>query len=150
MKNNIITDIKAIEIIDNRGNPTIRSYVTISDQFVGVADVPSGSSTGSFEAKELRDGEQRYNGMGVRQAIENIHDKIKPQLIHRDGVNQKLIDHVLIDSDGSDDKSQLGANAILGVSLATAKAAAQACGLPLYRYLNAGGCTFTGTPGLFN
>ena len=138
MKSNQITDIRALEIIDNRGNPTIRTYVTIENHFIGIADVPSGSSTGSFEAKELRDGEQRYNGMGVRKAIQNIETKIKPALCGIEGINQRNIDHLLNALDGTENKSKLGANAILGVSLATAKAAAQACHLPLYRYLNAG------------
>ena len=120
-----ITEIKALEIIDNRGNPTIRTSVTVDGIFVGVADVPSGSSTGSFEAKELRDGGRRYNGMGVKKAIDNIQEKIAPALIGRDSTNQRAIDRMMIDIDGTQDKSRLGANAILGVSLATAKAAAQ-------------------------
>ena len=139
MKTNQITNIRAIEIMDNRGNPTVRTYVTIDDQFIGVADVPSGSSTGSFEAQELRDGEKRYFGMGVRKAIHNIEFKITPVLCGVEGINQRRIDQMLIELDGSDQKSNLGANAILGVSLAVMKAAALACGLPLYRYLNAGG-----------
>jgi enolase len=138
VKINQITDIRAIEIMDNRGNPTVRSYVTVDDQFIGVADVPSGSSTGSFEAQELRDGEKRYFGMGVRKAIHNIESKIKPALCGFDSTNQRSIDHLLTELDGSAQKSNLGANAILGVSLAVAKAAALATRLPLYRYLNAG------------
>jgi enolase len=133
-----ITDIRAIEILDNRGNPTIRSYVTIDNRFVGVADVPSGSSTGSFEAKELRDGEKRYNGMGVKTAIGHIVNIIKPALINVHGADQRNVDHLLNELDGTEDKSRLGANAILAVSMAVAKAAAKACRLPLYRYLNAG------------
>ncbi len=124
--------------MDNRGNPTIRTYVTVGDIFTGIADVPSGSSTGSFEAKELRDGGQRYNGMGVKKAIYNIQAEIVPALVGQDSTNQRAIDRIMIDLDGTPDKSRLGANAILGVSLATAKAAAQALGLPLYRYLNNG------------
>ena len=138
VKTNEITDIKAIEIIDNRGNPTVRTYVTIGHHFIGIADVPSGSSTGSFEALELRDGEKRYNGMGVRKVIHNIESKIKPAMSGLDGTNQRNIDYLLSALDGTENKSKLGANAILGVSLAVAKAAAQACQLPLYRYLNAG------------
>ena len=137
MQSKQITDVRAIEIIDNRGNPTIRTYVTINHRFIGVADVPSGSSTGSFEAKELRDGEKRYNGMGVRRVIQNIKDTIKPAILEVDGTNQRNIDHILNALDGTENKSNLGANAILGVSLAVAKAAAQTYGLPLYRYLNA-------------
>ncbi len=138
MKSNQITDIQAIEIIDNRGNPTVRAAVTIADHFTGVADVPCGSSTGSFEAKELRDGGKRFNGMGVLTAVSNVAKTIKPALIGFDGTNQRRIDALLNELDGTEDKSNLGANAILGVSMATAKAAAMACGLPLYRYLNAG------------
>lgn len=133
-----ITGIKSLEIMDNRGNPTIRTYITVDDFHTGIADVPSGSSTGSFEAKELRDGESRYNGMGVRQAIENIHTQIAPVLLGQDPTRQRNIDRIMIDLDGTPDKSRLGGNAILGVSLATAKAAALALGLPLYRYLNNG------------
>ncbi len=96
MKTNQITDISAIEIMDNRGNPTVRTYVTIDDHFTGVADVPSGSSTGSFEAQELRDGEKRYFGMGVRKAIHNIESKIKPVLCGVEGTNQRNIDALLI------------------------------------------------------
>ncbi len=138
MKSDKITDIKAIEIIDNRGNPTIRAYVTINQYFIGIADVPSGSSTGSFEAKELRDGGKRYNGMGVRTAIQNIETVIKPTLVGVQGTHQRNIDYILNKLDGTDNKSKLGANAILGVSLAAARAAAQSCHLPLYRYLNSG------------
>lgn len=138
MRSNQITDIRAIEIIDNRGNPTIRTYATIDHDYIGIADVPSGSSTGSFEAKELRDGEKRYNGMGVRTAIKNIETTIKSTLLGVEGTNQRHIDYMLNELDGTENKSKLGANAILGVSLAVAKAAAQSSHLPLYRYLNAG------------
>jgi len=133
-----ITGIKTLEIMDNRGNPTIRTYVTVDEYFTGTADVPSGSSTGSFEAKELRDGETRYSGMGVRTAIEHIKTEIMPALMGQDPANQRAIDRIMIDLDGTPDKSRLGGNAILGVSLATAKAAALALGLPLYQYLNNG------------
>ena len=137
MRSSLITDIRALEIMDNRGNPTVRTYVTINDQYTGVADVPSGSSTGSFEAKEIRDGEKRYHGMGVRTAVSNIEKKIKPALLGMDGCCQRAVDLKLNGLDGTENKAKLGGNAILGVSLATAKAAAQSCGLPLYRYLNA-------------
>lgn len=133
-----ITDIKAIEIIDNRGNPTIRAYVVADNTYTGIADVPSGSSTGSFEAVELRDGEDRYNGKGVKRAIDNILNIIRPALIGRDVTNQRQIDTQLNELDGTKNKSKLGANAILAVSLAVAKSAVQICRLPLYRYLNAG------------
>ena len=132
-----ITDIKAREIIDNRGTPTIRAYVCVADQFWGRADVPCGSSTGTYEAKELRDGDSRYGGKGVRKAIRNIQEIIFPKLRGMDATRQREIDYAMIELDGTDDKSKLGANAILGVSLAVAKAAAAACRLPLYKYLNA-------------
>jgi len=138
MKSDKITDIRAFEILDNRGNPTIRCHVTIDHEFVGIADVPSGSSTGSFEAKEIRDGEKRYNGMGVRKAIGNIESIIKPALINAHGANQRNVDYLLNALDRTKDKSRLGGNAILAVSLAAAKAGANFCHLPLYRYLNAG------------
>ncbi len=138
MKSDKITDIRAMEILDNRGNPTIRSYITIDNRFVGIADVPSGSSTGSYEAKEIRDGGSRYNGMGVKTAIGHIENIIKPNLIGVNGTNQRHIDYLLNEMDGTNDKSKLGGNAILAVSLAVAKAAAKYCHLPLYRYLNAG------------
>lgn len=138
MNSDQITDISAIEILDNRGNPTIRAYVTIDQRVTGVADVPSGSSTGSFEAKELRDGGRRYNGMGVKTAIGHIETVIKPALMGVHGANQRHIDYLLNQLDGTKDKSRLGGNAILAVSLAVAKAAAKWCRLPLYRYLNAG------------
>ena len=135
-KSDQITDIRAIEILDNRGNPTIRCYVTIDHRFTGTADVPSGSSTGSFEAKELRDGGKRYNGMGVKTAIGHIDNIINPALIGVHGANQRNIDYLLNKLDGTKNKSKLGGNAILAVSLAVAKAAAKWCHLPLYRYLN--------------
>ncbi len=132
-----ISDIKAREIIDNRGTPTIRAYVCVGDQFWGRADVPCGSSTGTYEAKELRDGDSRYRGKGVRKALHNIQEIIFPKLRGMDATKQREIDHIMIALDGTGDKSKLGANAILGVSLAVAKAAAAACRLPLYKYLNA-------------
>ena len=138
MNRHCITGIKTLEIMDNRGNPTIRTYVTVDECFTGIADVPSGSSTGSFEAKEIRDGGNRYNGMGVRTAINHINTEITPALTGLAPTNQRAIDRIMIDLDGTPDKSRLGGNAILGVSLAVAKAAALALGLPLYRYLNSG------------
>ena len=132
-----ISTIKAREIIDNRGCPTIRAYVCVADEFWGQADVPCGSSTGTYEAKELRDGDSRYGGKGVRKATRNILDVIYPRLRGMDATRQREIDEAMIDLDGTDDKSKLGANAILGVSLAVAKAAAAASRLPLYKYLNA-------------
>ncbi len=137
MNTNPLTDIQAYEIIDNRGMPTIRVVVCIDDQFWGHADVPSGSSTGSYEAVELRDGDTRYRGKGVQRAIQNIHGIILPELRGMDAGNQRAIDTRMCELDGTENKSNLGGNAILGVSLAVAQAAANASGKPLYQYLNA-------------
>jgi enolase len=134
-----ITDIKAREIIDNRGMPTIRVHICAGHEHWGRADVPCGSSTGSYEAVEIRDGESRYRGKGVRKAIQNIHEVITPKLAGADVTRQQEIDGLMIDLDGAADKSKLGANAILGVSLAVSRAAAKVCRLPLYRYLNKDG-----------
>jgi enolase len=130
-----ITDIKAREILDSRGNPTVEVDVYTLDGQRGRAMVPSGASTGSKEALELRDQEARYGGKGVRQAINNIHEKIKPCLLGLDVTQQEVIDLKMLELDGTDNKSALGANAILGVSLASAYAAAQVRQSPLYRYL---------------
>ncbi len=132
-----LTDIRAYEIIDNRGMPTIRVAVCIDDHHWGRADVPCGSSTGSYEAVEIRDGGDRYRGKGVRKAIQNIHDIILPRLLGRDATRQRDIDSLMLELDGTDNKSNLGGNAILGVSMAVARAAANACGKTLYKYLNA-------------
>jgi enolase len=137
MRDNILSDIKAYEIIDNRGMPTIRVLACIDSQFWGHADVPSGSSTGSYEAVEIRDGDARYRGKGVLKAIQNIHDIILPELRGQDAGNQRAIDTRMLELDGTANKSNLGGNAILGVSLAVARAAANACGKTLYKYLNA-------------
>ena len=134
-----ITDIRALEIIDNRGRPTIRARVYVEGGHCGMADVPCGSSKGSYEAFDLRDGDERYNGRGVRRAIATIHDEIKPALLGRNVTNQRRLDHIMAELDGTADKSRLGGNAILGVSMAAAQAAADSLGLPLYRYLSAGG-----------
>ena len=131
-----LTDIKAYEIIDNRGMPTIRVAACIDNHHWGRADVPCGSSTGSYEAVEIRDGDDRYRGKGVRKAIQNIHDLILPRLQGRDATRQGDIDYLMLELDGSDNKSNLGANAILGVSMAVARAAANACGKTLYKHLN--------------
>ncbi|MGD8293202.1 MAG: phosphopyruvate hydratase [Desulfobacterales bacterium] len=133
-----LADINALEIIDNRGMPTIRATVQTETGHRGTADVPCGSSTGAYEAREVRDGGSRYQGKGVRQAIRNINEKILPALKGIDITRQREIDLTMCQIDGTSNKSSLGANAILGVSLAAAKAAAACCGLPLYRYLNAG------------
>src|SRR5210317_1236989 len=137
MSENTLSDIKAYEIIDNRGMPTIRVAVCIDNQFWGNADVPSGSSTGSYEAMELRDGDARYRGKGVLKAIQNIHDIILPELRGKDAGDQHAIDTRMLELDGTENKSNLGGNAILGVSLAVSRAAANADGKPLYKYLNA-------------
>ena len=130
-----ITDVHAREVLDSRGNPTVEAVVTVNDSFTGRASVPSGASTGKFEAVELRDGETRYMGLGVEKAVNNVNTKIKDKLIGIDAYNQKLIDHILIDTDGTDNKNNLGANATLSVSMAAARAAADALKMPLYRYL---------------
>lgn len=130
-----IEAIDAREILDSRGRPTVEAQVRLVSGATGLAQVPSGASTGTFEAHELRDGENRYNGKGVLRAVRNVKEKIAPQLIDADALNQSLIDQLMIDRDGSQNKSNLGANAILAVSLAVAKAAAAELELPLYRYL---------------
>ena len=130
-----ITVVHAREVLDSRGNPTVEAVVTVNDCCEGRASVPSGASTGKFEAVELRDGEMRYMGLGVEKAVNNVNTKIKDKLIGVDACNQKLIDHILVDTDGTDNKNNLGANATLSVSMACARAAATAFGMPLYRYL---------------
>jgi enolase len=131
-----IRTIKAREILDSRGNPTIEVQAELSDGATGVAAVPSGASTGKHEAVELRDGDKcRYGGLGVCKAVNNVNDKIAPALAGMAASEQAKIDQKLLELDGTADKSNLGANAILGVSLAAAKAAANSTNLPLYRYL---------------
>lgn len=135
-----ITDVHAREILDSRGNPTVEADVTVETtstgkKTTGRAAVPSGASTGQFEAVELRDGEPRYFGLGVQKAVKHVNDKIAKILIGKNALNQVEIDRCLIVEDGTDDKINLGANAMLSVSLATARAAAKAMELPLYQYL---------------
>jgi len=131
-----ITEVTAREILDSRGNPTIEVEVLLSDGSFGSAAIPSGASTGEHEAVELRDGDKkRYGGKGVTQAVKNVRDVIGPELEGMDPFYQAAIDKLMIELDGTKNKSQLGANAILGVSLAAAKAAANACDMPLYRYI---------------
>jgi enolase len=131
-----IEDITAIEILDSRGNPTVEVEVTLMDGSWGRAAVPSGASTGVHEALELRDGDkQRYSGKGTMKAVENVNDAIADAFLGWDATEQKAIDQALIELDGTPNKGKLGANAILGTSLAVAKAAANALGLPLYRYI---------------
>ena len=125
----------AREILDSRGNPTVEAEVFLDDGARGVAGVPSGASTGVHEAHELRDGGERYLGKGVLKAVENINEKISDEIAGFEADDQRLIDQALIRLDGTDNKSELGANAILGVSIAAAKAAAESAALPLYRYI---------------
>jgi enolase len=128
--------IVAREILDSRGNPTVEVEVGLDDGSIGRAAVPSGASTGAFEAIELRDGDKgRYLGKGVEKAVSNVEDRLAEELVGYEADEQRLIDEKMLDLDGTPDKSDLGANAILGVSLAVAKAAAASAGLPLYRYL---------------
>lgn len=135
-----ITNVHAREVLDSRGNPTVEADVTVETTSIGKkttgrASVPSGASTGQFEAVELRDGEPRYFGLGVQKAVSHVNDKIAKTLIGKNALNQVEIDRCLIEEDGTEDKMNLGANAMLSVSLATARAAAKAMELPLYQYL---------------
>ncbi|HEX8081011.1 MAG TPA: phosphopyruvate hydratase [Jatrophihabitans sp.] len=130
-----IEAVGAREILDSRGNPTVEVEVALDDGTFARAAVPSGASTGAFEAVELRDGDARYGGKGVRKAVAAVLDDIGPELLGFEASEQRLIDAALIDLDGTPDKSKFGANAVLGVSLAVAKAAAASAGLPLFRYL---------------
>ncbi len=132
----VIEDVIGREILDSRGNPTVEVDVFLIDGAVGTAMVPSGASTGAHEAVELRDGDaERYGGKGVLDAVRHINETIRPELLGIDAVDQVSLDRLLIDLDGTPNKSKLGANALLGVSLAVAHAASEAVGLPLYRYL---------------
>ncbi len=131
-----IVDVRAREIMDSRGNPTVEVDVRLADGTLGRAAVPSGASTGAHEAVELRDGDPaRYGGKGVRRAVANVAEHVAPAVVGRDATDQRGLDALLIAIDGTDDRSHLGANAVLGVSLATARAAAAAVGLPLHAYL---------------
>ena len=130
-----IEAVGAREILDSRGNPTIEVEVALDDGTLARAAVPSGASTGAYEAVELRDGGDRYGGKGVQQAVSFVLDTIGPELIGTEASEQRIIDQELIDLDGTPDKSRFGANAILGVSLAVARAAAESSGLPLFRYV---------------
>ncbi len=130
-----ITDVYAREILDSRGNPTVEVEVLAGENIYGRASVPSGASTGQFEAVELRDGEERYRGLGVTRAVDNVNTKIAPELIGVNVFEQTEIDSIMLKLDGTANKSNLGANATLGVSMAVARAAANALNIPLYRYL---------------
>lgn len=134
----MITDIKAREILDSRGNPTVEVDVFLDDGSMGRASVPSGASTGSNEALELRDGERRYLGKGVLKAVNNVNTVLRAELIGKQASDLRNIDDLMIDLDGTSNKSKLGANAILGVSLACLKASALSSGKPLYSYLGKG------------
>ena len=131
-----ITDIRAFEVMDSRGNPTVSAEVTLTNGFVGQACAPSGASTGSREALELRDGDKsRYLGKGVLKAVSNINGPIRDLLLHMDVVDQRALDQAMIEADGTDNKANFGANAILAVSLAASKAAATSKGIPLYQHI---------------
>lgn len=130
-----IRDVYAREILDSRGNPTVEVEVLAGENICGRASVPSGASTGQFEAVELRDGGERYRGLGVTTAVDNVNTRIAPEIIGMNIFDQTEIDTLMIRLDGTENKSKLGANAILGVSMAVAKAAANALNIPLYRYL---------------
>ncbi len=136
----MIANVRALEILDSRGNPTVRVFVDLDDGVTAAASVPSGASTGENEAIELRDGEKiRYGGKGVLKAVSNVNDIIAPRVIGMDPTHQGEIDRVMIELDGTANKGKLGANAILGVSMAVARAAAAAADLPLYQYLGGPG-----------
>ena len=130
-----IIHVYAREIMDSRGNPTVEAEVFLDDGAHGIAAVPSGASTGEHEAHELRDGDERYGGKGVRKAVENVNEAIADAVAGLEADDQRLVDNAMIELDGTDNKKNLGANAILGVSMANAKAAAESAGLPLYRYI---------------
>ena len=141
-----IENIYADEVLDSRGNPTVRATVELSDGSIADAIVPSGASTGSKEAVELRDGDDRYMGKGVLRACENVNGVIANELIGLSPFDQAEIDRIMIDLDGTENKSKLGANAILGVSMAVARAAAKSLDLPLYRYLGGSNAVIMPTP----
>jgi enolase len=130
-----IEAVGAREILDSRGNPTVEVEVALDDGTIARAAVPSGASTGRFEAVELRDGGQRFGGRGVQKAVTAVLDDVAPELVGYEATEQRLVDQELIDLDGTPDKSRFGANAVLGVSLAVARAAAESVGLPLFRYV---------------
>ncbi|MBN7288956.1 MULTISPECIES: phosphopyruvate hydratase [Campylobacter] len=144
-----IEDVTAHEVLDSRGNPTVRASVTLSDGTVASAVVPSGASTGKREALELRDKEARYGGKGVLKAVANVNERIAEVVIGLDAFNQKAIDDEMRELDGTDNYSNLGANAVLGVSMAAARAAAKSLNIPLYRYLGGANASILPVP-MFN
>jgi enolase len=142
-----IIDVAAREILDSRGNPTVEVDVILEDGTLGRAAVPSGASTGAYEAVELRDDDPgRYKGKGVTKAVQNVNEQIAPEIVGFDAIDQAGVDLTMIDLDGTPNKGKLGANAILGVSMAVARAAAEALGLPLYRYLGGAGARLLPVP----
>ncbi len=141
-----IEEITAREVLDSRGNPTVEADCLLESGAFGTAIVPSGASTGEREALELRDGDERYQGKGVARAVTHVEEEIGPQLIGLDARDQALIDRMLVELDGTADKSRLGANALLAVSMAVASAASEAAGLPLYAYLGGPGATVLPVP----
>ena len=142
-----IIDIHAREILDSRGNPTVEVDVTLEDGSLGRAAVPSGASTGAYEAHEQRDGDKaRYLGKGVLKAVDAVNGEIFNELAGLDATEQRMIDMLMIDLDGTENKSRLGANAILGVSMALAKAAAESSAMPLYRYVGGPNARVLPTP----
>ena len=143
----LIRHATALEVLDSRGNPTVEGQVTLEDGTFGSAIVPSGASTGEREAVELRDGdEKRYGGKGVKNAVENVESRIAPLLVGKDALDQRGIDRLMIDLDGTPNKSGLGANAILAVSMAVARAAANSLRMPLYRYLGGSNASLLPVP----
>lgn len=143
----LIKAVTALEVLDSRGNPTVEAEVLLESGVRGLACAPSGASTGSREALELRDGDKsRYLGKGVLTAVANINDRIQPVLLGKDAANQRELDQIMIDLDGTENKGELGANAILAVSLAAAKAAAADAGIPLYEHI----ANVNGTPGVYS
>ncbi|HUJ95594.1 MAG TPA: phosphopyruvate hydratase, partial [Terriglobales bacterium] len=142
-----IADIHAREVFDSRGNPTVEAEVTLLDGTMGRAIVPSGASTGEHEAVELRDADpHRLSGKGVTKAVENVNREIADALADFDAADQRALDRKMIELDGTENKSRLGANAILSVSMAAARAAANGFGLPLYRYLGGAGANLLPVP----
>ncbi len=130
-----ICEVRGREILDSRGNPTVEAEVVLENGAVGRASVPSGASTGTHEAVELRDGKERYKGQGVRRAVQNVSDLLGEKILYESALDQRNIDRLLLEADGTENKSRAGANAVLAVSMAAARAAAAGLGLPLYQYL---------------
>ena len=139
-----IVSVIGRQVLDSRGNPTVEAEVQLSGGVACTAISPSGASTGKYEAVELRDGEERFGGLGVEQAVRNVNVRLAEQIVGENALNQVRIDELLIKADGTENKSSVGANATLGVSMAVARAAAMALRIPLYQYL--GGCHTTKMP----